>query len=139
MLTGTNGQGKLYGPMATCKDWTSATGAASEGKPRVGHSWPRTGTDQGGPGPDGGSIAPAPLDGGFAPAQPDGGFAPPDSEGGAGDYMGNWMSSLDEAGCAPGIYLLDTGPAAPGTNTVGSAGGCGGFYCFALSPWSLED
>ena len=42
MLTGSDAEGGLYSSTATCKDWTAATGAASEGKPRVGHSWPRT-------------------------------------------------------------------------------------------------
>ncbi len=45
-LTGTNAQGRLYGSTATCKDWTSV--ATNVGKPRVGHSWPRSGG--GGPG-----------------------------------------------------------------------------------------
>jgi hypothetical protein len=53
MLTGTGADGKLYGATATCKDWTAATGAASEGKPRVGHSWPRQGLP---PFPGGGDI-----------------------------------------------------------------------------------
>jgi hypothetical protein len=97
-LTGTNDQGKLYSATATCKDWTGALG--TEGKPRVGHSWPR----YGGPGgPGGGSGA-------------------------------NWMSSLDESGCAPGVNLIEMGPPQPGSNTVGSGGGYGGIYCFALTP-----
>ena len=68
-----------------------------EGRPRVGHSWPR----EGGPGPD---------------------------------SFNSWMSSLDESGCAPGINLIETGPPDPFDNTVGSGGGYGGFYCFALNP-----
>ncbi|MFH0902346.1 MAG: hypothetical protein V2A73_17070 [Pseudomonadota bacterium] len=51
-----------------------------------------------------------------------------------GGTMANWMSALDEAGCAPGVNLIETGPPIPGTNTVGSGGGYGGFYCFALIP-----
>lgn len=106
-LTGTNSQGKLYGTTATCKDWTVATGATSEGKPRVGHSWPRTG----GPG---------------FPVQ-----APP---GGGDGSMAHWMSSLDESGCKAGINLVDTGGPIASAHTVGSGGGYGGIYCFSLVP-----
>jgi hypothetical protein len=45
----------------------------------------------------------------------------------------SWMSVLDESGCAPGANLVDRG--GPGSDgTVGSGGGYGGFYCFALTP-----
>lgn len=72
------------------------------GRPRVGHSWPRYGGG-GGPGPGGGDGS-----------------------------MANWMSSLDESGCAPGVNLIETGP--PGDDgTVGSGGGYGAIYCFALT------
>jgi hypothetical protein len=105
MLTGTNENGQLFSATATCKDWTSAVGdLASEGKPRVGHSWPRY--MMGGPGP---------------------------GPGGDGS-MANWMSSLDESGCAPGVNLIEMGPPNPDSVTVGSGGGYGGFYCFALTP-----
>ncbi|WP_293247721.1 hypothetical protein [Nannocystis sp.] len=104
-LTGTNENGQLYSKTATCADWTGNTG--SEGKPRVGHSWPRYG--MGGPGP------------GPGPGMGDG-------------SMANWMSSLDESGCAPGVSLIEMGPPDPNSNTVGSGGGYGGFYCFALTP-----
>ena len=100
-LTGTNENGKLYSPTATCADWTGNTG--SEGKPRVGHSWPRYGMGGMGPGMGDGSMA-------------------------------NWMSSLDESGCAPGVSLIEMGPPQMDSNTVGSGGGYGGFYCFALTP-----
>ena len=101
MLTGTNDQGHLYSPNATCLDWTANQGnEAVEGEPRVGHSWPR---GFGGPGPGGGNID-------------------------------SWMNSLTESGCAPGINLIETGPPDPNSNTVGSGGGYGGFYCFALNP-----
>ena len=46
----------------------------------------------------------------------------------------HWMSSLDEAGCAPGINLQETGGPNPSNPTVGSGGGYGGFYCFAMTP-----
>lgn len=54
--------------------------------------------------------------------------------GGKGDgSMAHWMSSLDESGCAPGVNLIEMGP--PGDDgTVGSGGGYGGIYCFALLP-----
>jgi hypothetical protein len=51
-----------------------------------------------------------------------------------GGSGGSWMSALDEAGCAPGVNLLETGPANPDDPTVGSGGGYGGIYCFALKP-----
>ena len=81
------------------------TSKESSGSPRVGHSWPRTGGGGGG-GPGGG---------------------------GAG--MNNWMSSLNEAGCAPGAFIIEAGPpGANGTKSVGDGGGYGGIYCFALTP-----
>jgi hypothetical protein len=46
----------------------------------------------------------------------------------------SWMSSLDEAGCAPGVNLIQMGGPDPANRTVGSGGGYGGIYCFALSP-----
>ena len=48
--------------------------------------------------------------------------------------MNNWMSALDEAGCAPGVSLIEMGPPQASNPTVGSGGGYGGFYCFALTP-----
>lgn len=102
MLTGSNAQGTLYSATATCADWTGRSG--SEGKPRVGHSWPRGGGGPGGPGGMGG-VNP-----------------------------NNWISSLDESGCAPGVNLIEMGPPSSSSNTVGSGGGYGGFYCFALVP-----
>lgn len=47
----------------------------------------------------------------------------------------NWISVWNEGGCAPGGVLSDTaspGGGLDGTRRVGSAGGYGGFYCFAL-------
>jgi hypothetical protein len=115
ILTGTDNKGKLYSSTSTCKDWTSTS--TTDGQPRVGHSWPtmtngcsttdtRTGGGSGGSG---------------------GGFP------GGGMGMCNWMSALDESGCAPGVNLVQNG--GPGRDgTVGSGGGYGGFYCFALTP-----
>jgi len=94
MLTGSNSSGKFLAANATCLDWTAAAGdTAKEGKPRVGHAWPR----------------------------------------GSGDSA-NWMSSLTESGCAPGANLKEQGGPLMGAVTVGSGGGYGGFYCFALQP-----
>jgi hypothetical protein len=91
ILTGSTLTGTLYGNDwgPTCHDWTSKVG--SDGRPRVGHSWP------------------------------------------AISGM-NWMSALDEAGCAPGVNLVEMGPPNPAIPTVGSGGGYGGIYCFALTP-----
>lgn len=104
ILTGTNAQGDLYGPTSTCLDWTSSLGDLAV------DGRPRCGHSwprfgPGGPGPGGGDGS-----------------------------MANWMSSLDESGCAPGVNLIETGPPDPSSNTVGSGGGYGGIYCFALVP-----
>ena len=48
--------------------------------------------------------------------------------------INSWISSLIESGCRAGINLIETGPPNPNENTVGSGGGYGGFYCFALVP-----
>ncbi|WP_438039935.1 hypothetical protein [Sorangium sp. So ce128] len=123
MLTGTNDQGQLYSATATCKDWTAKSGDSSEGRPRVGHSWPRNF------GGGGGSTWPGGSSGAGAPGGSSGAGGP-----GGNINMANWMSSLDESGCAPGINLLEQGGPLPGAVTVGSGGGYGGFYCFALTP-----
>ncbi|HMJ55386.1 MAG TPA: hypothetical protein VK540_25095 [Polyangiaceae bacterium] len=135
MLTGTNANGTLHSMnwSATCHDWTSSVGA--DGRPRCGHPWP-TGGSGGGPGGmifDGGFRIDGgfPIDGGF---RVDGGIRPPGFDGGPTGDLSNWMSSLDESGCAPGVNLIETGPPNPSHDTVGSGGGYGGFYCFALSP-----
>ena len=109
--------GQLYtgGSNPTCTGWTTAVGSA--GKPRVGHSWPRTpsstNTCTGGGGPMGG--------GGTSGSATTGCY-------------GHWMSSLDEAGCAAGVNLMEMGGPNPNNPTVGSGGGYGGFYCFAMMP-----
>lgn len=41
MLTGSNREGRLQSATATCLDWTSSKGEASEGRPRAGLAWPR--------------------------------------------------------------------------------------------------
>jgi hypothetical protein len=112
ILTGSSATGTLYGSdwSATCHDWTSSVG--SDGKPRCGHSWPRM---MGGGGR------------GFAGTSGGG----PSMGGGS---MNNWMSALDEAGCAAGASLVEMGPPDASNPTVGSGGGYGGIYCFALTP-----
>lgn len=94
MLTGSDSNGKLYTGNSHCVNWTSALGNIStEGKPRVGHAWPR----------------------------------------GNGDSA-NWKSSLTESGCKAGANLKEQGGPLKDAVTVGSGGGYGGFYCFALTP-----
>lgn len=44
----------------------------------------------------------------------------------------NWISVWNEGGCAPGVTLDDRTP--PDGMSVGSFGGYGGFYCFAVRP-----
>jgi hypothetical protein len=46
----------------------------------------------------------------------------------------NWISGQDEGGCSPGAVLVDNGGSDPNNPIVGSGGGYGGFYCFALKP-----
>jgi hypothetical protein len=53
---------------------------------------------------------------------------------GAFGSMAHWISALNEAGCAPGVNLIEMGPPNPLNPTVGSGGGYGGIYCFALTP-----
>jgi hypothetical protein len=136
MLTGSGETGMLFSMnwSSTCHDWTSKVG--SDGRPRCGHSWPRGGGGpiiifDGGPGPRPPGVDGGP--GGWGPGF-DGGRPPRFDGGGGFGNLDNWMSALDEAGCAPGVNLIETGPPDPSIPTVGSGGGYGGFYCFALSP-----
>ena len=46
----------------------------------------------------------------------------------------HWISGLDEAGCGAGVNTIDSGGVNPRSSIVGSGGGYGGIYCFALSP-----
>ncbi|MDD9933510.1 MAG: hypothetical protein OXT09_07905 [Myxococcales bacterium] len=89
MLTGSNEDGELYGPTATCESWTST--AQSSGRPRIGFSWP------------------------------------------AGNRQ-HWISGQDEGGCGAGVDLDGGGGSDPSNPIVGSGGGYGGIYCFALNP-----
>ncbi|HEX2956749.1 MAG TPA: carboxypeptidase-like regulatory domain-containing protein [Chitinispirillaceae bacterium] len=45
-----------------------------------------------------------------------------------------WISDWDLSGCAAGICLVEKGGPLPNEDFVGSGGGYGGFYCFALNP-----
>jgi hypothetical protein len=108
-LTGSNDRGELYSSTSTCKDWTTSDGSASNGKPRVGHSWPRRGF--------------GPIPGFDAGASPWG-----DSN------LAHWISAWSAAGCGAGVNLIDNGAGVPSDQSVGAAGGYGGFYCFALAP-----
>jgi hypothetical protein len=46
----------------------------------------------------------------------------------------NWISIFDEPGCKAGATIVQMGGADPNNPTVGSSGGYGGIYCFALQP-----
>jgi hypothetical protein len=46
----------------------------------------------------------------------------------------HWMSTSVAAGCGAGIEIIETGPGSPTATFIGSGGGYGGFYCFALNP-----
>jgi len=82
------------------------TSTTANSSPRAGFSWPQAGYN-----PEGGGG------------------------GGFGMGMGHWISGFCLAGCEAGIDL-DEGTLAglPGVKTIGSGGGYGGFYCFALNP-----
>jgi hypothetical protein len=115
-LTGSDAMGRLYTGTTnpTCSGWTTTVGSA--GRPRVGHSWPRM--------PSSTNMC---MGGGFMGVGGSSGSAT------AGCY-GHWISSLDEAGCAAGVNLTEMGGPILSMPTVGSGGGYGGFYCFALQP-----
>jgi hypothetical protein len=46
----------------------------------------------------------------------------------------NWISGQDEGGCGAGANTAETGGSNPNNPIVGSGGGYGGIYCFALTP-----
>jgi len=103
-VTGSDSLGKLYSSTSTCQDWTSNTDTTS--KPRSGLSWPRMG------------------------------FGKTDkSTMGFFGNMTSWTSFWDLPGCVAGLDLDDkSGAGKPGDVIIGSGGGYGGFYCFALNP-----
>jgi hypothetical protein len=49
-------------------------------------------------------------------------------------WGGHWIAYIAEGGCGAGVNLIETGPPKPGEYTVGSGGGYGAIYCFALQP-----
>ena len=122
VLTGTGANGKVYklDPRVTCNDWTKSEPDPADA-PRVGHSWPRS------------FPRPQPLADGGMGGNPFGGGGNPFGAAGAID-MENWISSLDEAGCGAGVSIIEMGPPWESNPTVGSGGGYGGIYCFALTP-----
>jgi hypothetical protein len=46
----------------------------------------------------------------------------------------NWLSGQDEGGCGAGVNVVQTGGSDPNNPIVGSGGGYGAIYCFALMP-----
>lgn len=46
----------------------------------------------------------------------------------------HWISGQDEGGCGAGVNLAETGGSNPNNPIVGSGGGYGAIYCFALAP-----
>jgi hypothetical protein len=62
------------------------------------------------------------------------GFSWPRSAGSTQANGAHWISGIDEAGCAAQILITGSGGAPPGSTGVGSGGGYGGIYCFALTP-----
>jgi hypothetical protein len=46
----------------------------------------------------------------------------------------NWISGQDEGGCGAGVAIGESGGSDPSNPIVGSGGGYGGIYCFALTP-----
>jgi hypothetical protein len=62
------------------------------------------------------------------------GFSWPRTIGSTQPNGAHWISGIDEAGCAAQISINGTGGAPPGSIGVGSGGGYGGIYCFALTP-----
>jgi hypothetical protein len=46
----------------------------------------------------------------------------------------NWISGQDEGGCGAGVAVQENGASDPTMPFVGSGGGYGGIYCFAMVP-----
>ncbi len=62
------------------------------------------------------------------------GLSWPRATGGRGTGGSHWLSAMDEAGCAPGVSIVENGAPDTSVPTVGSGGGYGAIYCFALTP-----
>lgn len=54
--------------------------------------------------------------------------------GGGGTNGSHWISAMDESGCGAGASLVEMGGPVNSNPTVGSGGGYGAIYCFALTP-----
>ena len=54
--------------------------------------------------------------------------------GGGGANGSQWISAMDESGCGAGASLVEAGGPVASNPTVGSGGGYGAIYCFALTP-----
>lgn len=102
VLTGSTPQGVLSDGR-TCNDWTSTDATPGTG-PAVGLSWERQLYND-------------------SSAGPGGGF---------GGGSQNWLSFANESGCAPGGNLTNDPPMGNNDGTVGSGGGYGAIYCFAV-------
>jgi hypothetical protein len=126
VLTGTAPDGRLYktNPWSTCFDWTSASSdqPMAEAGGSSGTGGANSGTGGGG-GRTGGGKG---RGGGNGPW-----CGHPWPREGSGV---NWMSALAEGGCAPGVNLAESGGPQAGVYTVGTGGGYGAIYCFALTP-----
>lgn len=124
VLTGTNPKGQLYSTTlgSTCKDWTTKENV----DPATFGSGSGGGAGTGGGTSTGGGFG----KGGFGRANgPWCGHSWPRVGSGV-----NWMSALAEGGCAAGINLAEMGGPQAGVWTVGTGGGYGAIYCFALTP-----
>lgn len=66
----------------------------------------------------------------YTTGKPQCGFAWPRST--TGTY--SWMTGFTPNGCEAGAETVDNGGGTMGTKIIGSGGGYGGFYCFALNP-----
>ena len=55
-------------------------------------------------------------------------------QGPVNDKGDSWIAAVEVSGCAAGVNLANTGGIDLATPTVGSGGGYGAIYCFALTP-----
>ena len=69
-------------------------------------------------------------------AWPRGGIRKTTWGGGGGGGMGgsNWMTGFTSKGCEAGAWLINDGAGTGSGPIIGSGGGYGGWYCFALNP-----
>jgi hypothetical protein len=109
ILTGTGIDGKIYtqSTMAGSKGGATSCGGEKSWSPEAATCWDWTSKEPKGC-PRAGHSWPSQLSG------------------------VNWISVWNEGGCAPGGNFNAGG--LDGTRKVGSAGGYGGYYCFALTP-----